>query len=118
MATFSGGSCTSSQSFERLSACCVDLNADKRRPFVCNKPDILDVASVCTHAKGTRLSTLGKRQDDGTFLSRLTAEYPLNLAALLAAVVRPFVTSRVGCVKLQDWRSLLLPCPTWPKPGT
>ena len=99
----------------QVAACAHDLDLNKRWAFACNKPEILALASVCEHAADSHESHLGERLPDGTFYSRLTAEYPPSLARALASIIRPYVTTQGRCVPLASWKSLLpvsssLPC--------
>ena len=98
----------------QIAACAHDLDLRKRWAFACNKPEIMSLASVCEHAADFHESHLGERLPDGTFYSRLTAEYPPSLARTLASIIRPYVTMQGRCVPLESWRSLLPVCSTFP----
>ena len=52
---------------------------------------------------------------DGTFFSRLTAEYPQELAAELALVIAPFVSKANTVLPLESWRTRLPLKLQWPK---
>ena len=79
----------------QVAACSHGLHLRKRWAFACNKPEIMSLASVCEHAADYHEFHLGERLPDGTFYSRLTAEYPPSLACALAAIIRPYVTAQV-----------------------
>ena len=98
----------------QVAACSHGLHLRKRWAFACNKPEIMSLASVCEHAADYHESHLGERLPDGTFYSRLTAEYPPSLACALAAIIRPYVTAQGHCVPLESWRSLLPVCSPFP----
>ena len=68
------------------------LNFYKNWAFCASFESIASLASVCTHPRGTHQSIAGK-QLRGKFVSELTAEYPSSLAAQLAHLMRPFVSS-------------------------
>ena len=51
---------------------------------------------------------------DGTFLSRLTAEYPPLLAASLATMVNQFTSCHGQFLTLSQWRSMLPVRVQWP----
>ena len=82
--------------------------------FVCNDASIELVARSCNHPPGSHQPIAGVKLPDGSFLSRLTAEYPLQLAEALAEVIQPFVTHGGRHVKFSDWRTLLPPKLEWP----
>lgn len=99
-------------------ACACQFGKDwaKSWMFVSNRPDINFVARSCTHPPGTHEMVVGVRLPDGSFKSRLTAEYPAQLATALAAVIRPFLTTRSPVLRVVDWQSILPSKPTWPQP--
>lgn len=57
--------------------------------FVSNRSDIHAVAKSCLHAAGDHQQIAGVRMADGTFFSRITAEYPPDLAHALATIIAP-----------------------------
>ncbi|CAE7230498.1 unnamed protein product, partial [Symbiodinium sp. CCMP2456] len=99
----------------QVTSCMVVASFSKSWMFICNEPCILDLASVCTHPRGTHESFVGKRDGSG-FLSHCTAEYPAELAASLASVCAPFLSSLGNCVDFSRWRSFL-PSPAWEEPS-
>lgn len=60
----------------------------------------------CPHAFGEHQQITGVRLADGTFFSRLTAEYPEELADALATVIAPFVTRGKGLSCLPNCNGL------------
>ena len=91
------------------------FGADWRKAwmFACNDESIEQVARSCNHPSGSHQPIAGVRLPDGSFLSRLTAEYPIQLAEALAQIIKPFVTHGDRQVKLADWRALLPPKLEW-----
>ena len=75
-----------------VSACSHGLGFYKNWAFCASFESIASLASVCTHSPGTHRSIAGK-QLHGKVVSELTAEYPSSLAAQLAHLMRPFVSS-------------------------
>ena len=75
--------------------------------FCCNHPDVMHLASVCSHPKGTHPSLSGKRSSDGTFLTRLTALYPQSLANAIAQTFRSALSVGRELVPLLQWERLL-----------
>ena len=92
------------------------FGADWRKAwmFVCNDESIEQVAKSCNHPPGSHQPIAGVKLPDGSYLSRLTAEYPQQLAETLAQVIKPFVTHGGRHVKLSEWRTLLPPKIEWP----
>jgi hypothetical protein len=84
--------------------------------FVANRPSFSHLARSCFHPPGTHESVVGIRLHDGFFKSRLTAEYPEQLAIALATVIRPFLTSGAPVLRGEDWCSILRKKPSWPTP--
>eukprot|EP00435_Cladocopium_sp_Y103_P072443 s581_g40.t1 len=84
--------------------------------FVSNKSDIFALGLSCIHGPGTHESVVGVRLPDGTFKSRLTAEYPSDLALALAKIIQPFTTLEGRYVKLSEWKTLLPSKLLWPCP--
>ena len=76
-----------------VAACAHGVNDLKHWLFYSNHPWILPIASVCSHAVGTRLYQASKRSADGTFLTRLTALCPDSLAAAIADLFHTGLTS-------------------------
>ena len=63
--------------------------------FVSNRAEIFTVAKSCPHGFGVHQQITGVRMADGTFFSRLTAEYPQELANALATVIAPLVSKGI-----------------------
>eukprot|EP00435_Cladocopium_sp_Y103_P037977 s465_g10.t1 len=99
------------------SACQCDTDWAKTWCFVSNKPQIAALARLCTHAPGTHESVVGVRLPDGSFKSRLTAEYPGPLAAALAKMIGEFATHSGLHQKLDRWEDHLPIKLTWPSVG-
>ena len=81
-----------------------------------NRQAICHLARSCPHPAGTHEPIVGVRLPDGTFKSRLTAEYPALLAQALASVIRPYLTSDHQVLQVADWPSILPPQLSWPDP--
>ena len=75
--------------------------------FVANRPVISYLGRSCTHPPGTHEPVVGARFPDGSFKSRLTAEYPDQLAAALAKIIRPFLATGNPVFQVTDWQSIL-----------
>ena len=99
------------------SACKFGTNWAKTWCFVSNKPDIFAVAQLCDHGPHSHESVIGVRLPDGSFKSRLTAEYPEALAATLAQIIHQFTTCSDRQCPLDSWSNLLPPKLAWPLPG-
>ena len=82
--------------------------------FVANRPDIFAVAKSCPHDAHVHQQIAGVRMADGSFLSRITAEYPPDLAQALASIIAPYVTKGSMELKLNDWQSALPATLKWP----
>ena len=95
-------------------ACQFDVDCAKVWCFVPNRPEISILARFCPHGPKAHLSIAGQRLPDGTFLSRLTAEYPPLLAALLATLVGQFTSCQRKFLTLSQWRSMLPVHVQWP----
>ena len=99
-------------------ACQFDRDWQKAWMFVSNSAKIEQVARSCNHPAGSHQKIAGARLPDGSYLSRVTAEYPAQLAAALAQVLKPFTSDLGRFVKLSTWRSLLPVKLEWPiRPG-
>ena len=59
---------------------------------------------------------MGVRLPDGTFKSRITAEYPAQLAQALAFIIRPFLTTGNPVLHVADWPTILPKQLSWPDP--
>ena len=96
------------------SACLFGADWVKTWCFMANKPRIARVALSCDHPPGCHESVVGVRPPDGTFKSRLTAEYPEPLANGLASIISSFTTQDGRVQMLADWQRLLPVSLTWP----
>ena len=81
--------------------------------FVSNRPDIFAVARSCPHPPGSHQQIAGVRLPDRAFMSRITAEYPPELARVLATIVSQYATTGFGEVPLEHWQQLLPPRLQW-----
>ena len=68
---------------------------------------------MCDHRPGAHPTQKGKRLTDGAFASRLTAEYPPQLARVLAEFFQPFLTPQNRIVTISAWRARLPTKPAW-----
>ena len=91
----------------QVAACHHGLDVSKRWLFLSNQPSILDLASICQHPPSTHKNIWGRRAADGTFVSRLTAEYPESLALGLATGNRCSRGRLSGPLCLLVWRTVL-----------
>ena len=82
--------------------------------FVANRPEIFAVARSCPHEFGTHQQISGIRLEDVSFFSRLTAEYPHELATALATVIAPFLSKGNIVLPLDNWKEMLPPKLQWP----
>ena len=62
-----------------VDACNHGMMLSKSWAFLSNSPEIQHIGCLCPHAERHE-SIAGKRNEDGVFISTLTAEYPLSLA--------------------------------------
>ena len=83
--------------------------------FVSNKIQILNLALSCNHAPNSHESVVGVKLPDGSYKSRLTAEYPPDLAVALAEVIKEFTTCSGQVCPLSTWKSHLPTKLTWPE---
>ena len=100
----------------QVAACKVGRPWAKRWLFVSNRAEILEIASVCDHGHSSHEPLPRGRLADGSFASRLTAEYPPDLAQSLASLASRFVTRSDRVVPLDAWRSVLPAAPVWTQP--
>ena len=98
----------------QVAACCHSMDVSKRWLFLSNRPGILKLASSCQHGSRAHQKIWGSRADDGTFLSRLTAEYPSSLATSLAGFLSTYTSAGAAEIPWQSWKSLLPTQPVWP----
>ena len=56
----------------------------------------------------------GKRLPDGSYATRLTAQYPASVASAIASALAPALTSVVGLVPYHTWQNLLPASPPRP----
>ena len=99
----------------QASACQFGRDWAKAWMFVANRPDIHPVAKSCPHAAGAHQQIAGVRMADGTFLSRITAEYPPDLAHALARIIAPYVTKGSIELPLDTWQDALPKTLKWPQ---
>ena len=64
-----------------VAACAFGMNVHKRWMFATSFAGLNTLACVCNHERSAHVDVAGKRLEDGTYLSRGTAEYPASLAA-------------------------------------
>ena len=98
----------------QASACKFGKDWAKSWMFVSNRPEVFALAQSCDHPRGHHQSIVGVRLPDGSFLSRLTAEYPSMLAEALASVILPYVTQSRHVLPFAHWRSSLPSTLEWP----
>ena len=102
----------------QVAACEHELDVAKHWMFSSNRPGILELASTCCHPPGSHKPIWGKRASDGSFLSRLTAQYPKSLADTMAKFLSACTTCQNRSLQLADWRSALPKDPVWPQPAS
>ena len=71
-----------------VAACAFGLNAHKRWMFATSFAGLSALACVCEHVRSAHIDVAGKRLEDGTYLSRGTAEYPASLASAFIQIIR------------------------------
>ena len=98
----------------QASACQFGKDWAKTWMFVANRPEIFAVARSCPHEFGAHQQISGIRMADGSFFSRLTAEYPQELASALATLIAPFVSKGNTVLPLDSWKNLLPSKLQWP----
>ena len=91
----------------QASACQFGKDWAKTWMFVANRPEIFAVARSCPHEFGVHQQISGIRMADGSFFSRLTAEYPQELAIALATLIAPFVSRGNTVLPLDSWKNML-----------
>ena len=99
----------------QASACQFGKDWAKAWMFVANRPDIFAVAKSCPHGANVHQQIAGVRMTDGSFLSRITAEYPPDLAHALASIIAPYVTKSSMVVPLDNWQAALPQSLKWPR---
>ena len=97
-------------------ACQFDKDWAKAWMFVANRPTISHLARSCPHPHGTHEQIVRVRLPDGTFKSRITAEYPPQLAHALAFIIRPFLSTGNPLLHVADWQTILPKQLSWPDP--
>ena len=83
------------------------MDAFKNWLFCSNHPDVLQLASFCSHPRGTHPPLSAKRSSDGTFLTRLTALYPQSLADAIAKIFGAAVSVGKEEIPFVHWEQLL-----------
>ena len=71
-----------------VAACAFGLNVHKRWMFATSFAGLSALACVCEHERSAHIDVAGKRLEDGTYLSRGTAEYPASLASAFIQIIR------------------------------
>eukprot|EP00438_Fugacium_kawagutii_P024615 Skav227274 [mRNA] locus=scaffold3803:105876:109202:- [translate_table: standard] len=94
-------------------ACTFGLDWLKAWMFVSNKVDVHQLASECLHPPGSHERIAGVRLPDGTFLTRLTAEYPVQLAEAIATIISRYTSHHGQVATLRSWKTLLPPKLCW-----
>ena len=72
--------------------------------FVANRAEIFAVAKSCPHNHDEHCRV---RMADGTFFSRLTAEYPPALAQAFAEIIAPYLSTGNVALPLESWTTIL-----------
>ena len=70
-----------------VAACAYGLNIHKRWMFATSFAGLGALACVCEHGRSAHIDVAGKRLEDGTYLSRGTAEYPASLASAFIQLI-------------------------------
>ena len=76
-----------------VAACHRGMDYDKSWAFCASFQSVARLSCACRRKPGAHQSIAGVQVGD-KFLSSLTAEYPASLAAALASLVRPFLSSQ------------------------
>ena len=77
-------------------ACHYNRNWSKSWLLACTFPAMKSLAGKCSHAPGTHESVAGVRFSDGSFKSRITAEYPSEMCEALAKVISSLMQGSSG----------------------
>ena len=102
----------------QAAACRFGKNWRKIWQFVSNRAEIMQVALSCPHDYTSHQQIAGVKLPDGSWMSRITAEYPPSLAEALAHVMVPFVHRGSKLVPALQWHELLPQHPCWPQMNT
>ena len=76
-----------------VAACSYGMDIYKNWLFATSFQDLSTVASTCKHAPNTHQSIAGVRAQDGSFLSKQSAEYPPSLAKAMASILAPLIST-------------------------
>lgn len=74
-------------------ACWYNRNWSKSWLLACSYPAMKSLAGKCQHPPGAHEHIAGVRLSDGSFKSRVTAEYPSEMCAAIAAIISPLMRS-------------------------
>ena len=99
----------------QASACQFGKDWAKAWMFMANRPDIFALAKSCPHGANVHQQIAGVRMSDGSFLSRITAEYPPDLAHALALIIAPYVTKNSMVLPIDNWQAALPQSLKWPR---
>ena len=75
-----------------VAACCYGASWDRAWLLATSFPSLRQMAGVCTHPRGTHESVIGTRAPDCSYLSRKTADYPIQMAQAFANLVFPLLS--------------------------
>ena len=90
-----------------LAACHFDKNWNKAWLFATSFPPLQVLGCVCEHDRNSHENIMGKKDASGRYVSRLTAEYPSQLADSFANIVAALIDSNNTDLSFSQALSLL-----------
>ena len=98
---------TSGASCIHLAACAFGRNWNKSWMFASSLRSLQSMACVCTHPKASHENIGGVLDATGQFLSRQTAEYPVELANQFAQITLPLFSATQQDIKWDERKRIL-----------
>ena len=89
-----------------FAACAFGTNWQKSWLLACSYPSMSSLGTVCHHPKNSHEVVAGQAED-GTFRSRKTAEYPMEMCSSIAHLISPLCQSHSGVLDLDTATSLI-----------
>ena len=90
-----------------IPACKYGLRIYKRWLFASSYRELRALAGCCQHEKGAHMDIRGKRDSSGVYLSKMTAEFPVQLCTAYACTCLPLFSP---CANPCDVQLCQLPC--------
>ena len=98
---------TSGASCIHLAACAFGRNWNKSWMFASSLQSLQSMACICSHPKSSHEDIGGVLDATGQFLSRQTAEYPVDLASQFAQITLPLFSKNAMDLKWDERTSIL-----------